>query len=190
MVVAPLDHHVAGLQVHLILVHHHINLAGHNDRVIDGIGGVHAGMARAFLLLGADRTDIGGRLRIAGAAFRCEFDNPEDRAIGRRRNADGAVRGIRVALVAGRGFLGHPQKRAGDFLGGLAHIRRVPVKKNDRFAVFIVPGNNPSDPHVSASPACLCIFHQPSSDGQQTGVLPVKPGHLDAQWHSLIGQQR
>ena len=81
---ALLDHRVTCLQQNLVLVHHHVDLTGQDDRVVDAVCPVHEWMAGTFDDI-CPRTHFReGRLTVQGRQdFRVlgiELNDPEDQA--------------------------------------------------------------------------------------------------------------
>src|SRR4051812_7496225 len=126
--------------------------AGMSRRLVRGTGGRRAVMAR----------DLGEEVRIEVVRFRgwMEFDDAEDRAVGRRRNADLAGGGVGLARDIGGCRVRDPEVEHFDAqLGFAAGLGRDIVEPDNRLAARVVGGDYASDiircRHKNASPLSL-----------------------------------
>ena len=167
---AALDQDVAGLQHHVFVVEQHRDLAREHDRVVDGLGAVHARMTAALAegrrLLVAQRREGAARLLDAHAADRFGLrremiDAQHRRVLGRqlaaraerRFNWRGGDQGRRAVGAPDVGRLPSREQRID------VNERRRAVGDDNRPAVLIVPGHNAADrAGHGCSPSCMCFI--------------------------------
>src|SRR5215467_12227948 len=89
---ALLDQYVTGLEMHLAVVEQHVDLALHDDGVVDGARAVHQRVARRQALSGRVIADLLMQVILLElfdlGRGRRNVDDAEDRALLRRRDAD------------------------------------------------------------------------------------------------------
>ena len=78
MIVAALNDDITSFEMDFIFVNQHIDFATHDNRIVDRMGYMHAGMAGVIMLLCADLGQIFKFLGRPVFALRGKFDHPEN----------------------------------------------------------------------------------------------------------------
>src|SRR3982075_1066708 len=128
------------------IVQQHVDLAREDDGVVDAPGAMHAGVARrlaagigcCFAIMARD---LGEEIRIEVVRFRgrMKLDDTENRAVGRRRNADLARGGIGLAGDVGGRRVRDPEVEHLDAQFGLAAgLGRNIVVPDDRLTARVM----------------------------------------------------
>src|SRR4051794_6603234 len=153
MVGAALHQHVAGLQVDVSVVHHHGDLAGKHDRVVDRLGAVHERMAAAL----AESRRLFIAQRREGAARGLRIHLPDVLGFGREMidAQHGAMLLRHLPARAERRLIGDRHDARGR-LAGAPDVGRVPlridsvdvnerrrtIRNDDRLTVLVMPGDD------------------------------------------------